>query len=61
MLREGRGVIRLVAGAGNEMRLEESDIDSIRPGQVSVMPSGLGDQLSQQEIADLLAFLKSRQ
>ena len=61
MLREGGGVIRLVAGAGIEMRLEQGDIDSIRPSQVSVMPSGLDEQLSRQELADLLAFLKSRQ
>ena len=31
----------------------------MRPGTVSVMPSGLADQLSKQEVADLLAFLKA--
>ena len=61
MHREGGDVIRLVAGKGNEIRLEKSEIDSIRPGQISVMPSGLEEQLSLQELADLLAFLKSRQ
>ena len=32
----------------------------MRPGTVSVMPAGLDQQLSPQEMADLIAFLKSR-
>ncbi len=59
--REGNNQIRLVTGAGQELQWEETAVDSIRPGQVSVMPTGLGEQLSLQELADLLAFLKSRQ
>jgi hypothetical protein len=31
----------------------------MRPGTVSIMPSGLDEQLSRQELADLLAFLKA--
>jgi hypothetical protein len=31
----------------------------MRPGMVSVMPAGLEQQLTQQELADLLAFLKA--
>jgi hypothetical protein len=30
----------------------------MRPGTVSIMPAGLETQLSKQELADLLAFLK---
>ena len=30
------------------------------PGTVSVMPSGLDQQLTKQELADLIAFLKAR-
>jgi hypothetical protein len=30
----------------------------VRPGTVSVMPQGLDEQLSREELADLLAFLK---
>jgi hypothetical protein len=29
------------------------------PGSVSIMPPGLADQLTRQELADLLAFLKA--
>ena len=31
----------------------------MQPGTVSVMPPGLAAQLSQQELTDLLAFLKA--
>jgi len=30
----------------------------VRPGAVSIMPAGLADQLTRQELADLLAFLR---
>jgi hypothetical protein len=32
----------------------------MRPGTVSIMPAGLDQQLTRQELADLLAFLRSR-
>jgi hypothetical protein len=31
----------------------------MRPGTLSVMPSGLADQLTKEELADLIAFLKA--
>ena len=31
----------------------------MQPGTISLMPQGLTDQLSRQELADLLAFLKA--
>ena len=49
----------LATGPGTEVRIGRSDIVEIRPGTVSVMPAGLADQLSRQELADLLAFLKA--
>ncbi len=51
--------ITLVLGADQQVRLPRSDIEELQPGQVSVMPSGLDQQLSRQDIADLLAFLKA--
>jgi len=50
----------LATGPNTEQHISRSDISDIRPGTVSVMPSGLADQLSKQEVADLLAFLKAR-
>jgi putative membrane-bound dehydrogenase-like protein len=51
--------IILRTGPGAEVRLQRSDIVDARPGQLSVMPQGLDDQLSQEQLADLLAFLKA--
>jgi putative heme-binding domain-containing protein len=51
--------IVLATGPGTEVRIARSDITDMRPGTVSVMPAGLEQQLSKQELADLLTFLKS--
>lgn len=49
--------LQLTLGANANMRLARADVVEIRPGTVSVMPSGLDTQLTRQELADLLAFL----
>ncbi|MDX1952861.1 MAG: HEAT repeat domain-containing protein [Verrucomicrobiota bacterium] len=49
----------LSTGTETEIRLARSEIQEMRPGKVSVMPGGLGDQLTKEELADLLAFLKA--
>jgi putative membrane-bound dehydrogenase-like protein len=51
--------IVLTLGADQEVRIARRDIDDIRPGLVSIMPSGLDQQLSRQDLADLVAFLKA--
>jgi putative heme-binding domain-containing protein len=51
--------IVLATGPGVEVRITRADITEMRPGTLSVMPAGLDDQLSRQELADLLAFLKA--
>src|SRR4030095_8474378 len=48
----------LATGVNAETRIARADIAELRPGTVSVMPQGLDEQLSKQELADLLAFLK---
>ena len=50
--------IVLATGPNTEVRVARSDITEMRPGRVSVMPAGLDEQLSRQELADLVAFLK---
>ena len=50
----------LATGPQSEQRVARSDIADIRPGTNSPMPPGLEAVLSKQELADLLAFLKSR-
>ena len=49
----------LVTAAGEEIRILRREIADMQPGTVSVMPPGLATQLSQQELTDLLAFLKA--
>jgi putative membrane-bound dehydrogenase-like protein len=51
--------IVLSIGADVRVRVAKADVAELRPGSVSVMPSGLEEQLSKQELADLLAFLKN--
>src|SRR5262249_57921333 len=50
----------LAVNATQTARVPRDQIEEMRPGTVSVMPSGLDQQLTAQELADLLAFLKSR-
>jgi putative heme-binding domain-containing protein len=50
--------ILLVTGPNVEERIARSDIEDMRPGTVSIMPAGLESQLSKQDLADLVAFLK---
>ena len=49
----------LALNATDEVRVARADIEGVTPGTVSVMPSGLDQQLSRQELADLIAFLKA--
>ena len=49
----------LATGPGTEVRLSRNEVAQMRPGRVSVMPQGLDQQLTGQELADLLAFLKA--
>lgn len=51
----------LAVDADERVRLQRSEIEEVRPGLVSVMPSGLEEQLSRAELADLLAFLEATQ
>ncbi len=53
--------IRIVNGAHSHVRVPRDQIMSMRPGQVSLMPAGLDQLLSVEQLADLLAFLQSRQ
>jgi putative membrane-bound dehydrogenase-like protein len=51
--------IILVLAADKEQRIAREDIDEVRPGKVSIMPAGLDKQITQQELADLIAFLRA--
>ncbi len=49
----------LITGPNSEQRIARSDIFDMRPGTVSTMPGGLAEQLTREELSDLLAFLKA--
>jgi putative heme-binding domain-containing protein len=51
--------IVLATGPNAEVHVARSDITEMRPGTLSVMPAGLDQQLSKQELADLVTFLKN--
>ncbi len=60
-LRETDEHLLLALNADEQARVFRADIEEVRPGTVSVMPSGLDEQLSRGELADLLAFLEATQ
>ncbi len=49
----------LTLSATEEIRLPRAEIEEVQPGNVSVMPSGLDQQLTEQELVDLVTFLKA--
>jgi putative heme-binding domain-containing protein len=50
----------LATGPETEQRISRGDIHSLQPGSASAMPPGYEAMLTKQELADLVAFLKSR-
>jgi putative membrane-bound dehydrogenase-like protein len=57
--RETPDEVVLAINATEEVRVARQDIDEVQPGKVSIMPAGLDQQLTRQELADLVAFLKA--
>jgi putative membrane-bound dehydrogenase-like protein len=51
--------IQLAMGPALERRVPRNEIAEIKPAPISLMPAGLDRVLTQQELADLIAFLKS--
>ncbi len=49
----------LATGPNQLERIARREIEEMRPSTVSVMPAGLEQQLTTQELADLIAFLKA--
>jgi putative membrane-bound dehydrogenase-like protein len=55
---ETEDALILATGPDQEGRLARDEVEEIEPSTVSVMPGGLDGQLTVQELADLVAFLK---
>lgn len=60
IVREDAGAVVVKLNAALEQRIPRSDIKSITPGGVSVMPEGLTAALATEELGDLLAFLQAQ-
>lgn len=56
---EGETSVVLTVGADQEVSIPRDEIDEMRPSNVSLMPAALDKQLTQQELADLVAFLEA--
>jgi hypothetical protein len=50
--------IQVATGPGALQRFRRSEVAELQPGTISVMPGGLDEQLTRQELADLLRFMK---
>jgi putative membrane-bound dehydrogenase-like protein len=49
----------LVKSPTEEFRVARDDIDELLPGTISIMPQGLDQQLTLQDLSDLVAFLRA--
>ncbi|MGV3486563.1 MAG: DUF7133 domain-containing protein [Planctomycetaceae bacterium] len=54
---DGAGFLQIRDSKNNITRIDETKVDQVLPNNSSVMPSGLLDSLSLQEISDLLAYM----
>jgi len=50
---------QVITGANQSVQLSPSDVEETQLGKMSVMPAGLDQQLTTQQLADLLAYLKA--
>ncbi len=57
--KEASDEITLATGPKEEIRIPRADIEELKPSTLSIMPSGLDQQLTVQQLADLIAFLKN--
>lgn len=51
--------IILVVAADKEERIARADVEEISPSSISIMPAGFDQNMTPQEIADLVAFLRA--
>jgi putative heme-binding domain-containing protein len=55
---ESADFVEIALDAERSVRITKNDIEERAPGTISVMPTGFGQQLTPQEVADLVAFLR---
>ncbi len=53
-------VVVIISGPRDRVRIPRKQVRSMQPSPVSLMPDGFADNLTRQELADLLAFLQAQ-
>lgn len=61
VVEQDKNVVVLRGSDGTDVTLARADIDAMRPGSASIMPEGLLKGLSDQQVRDLFAYLRSSQ
>ena len=59
ILSETAAPLELAIGPALQRKVPRADIAELKPSPISLMPAGLDRVLTKQELADLIAFLKS--
>lgn len=57
--RETADTLMLRTADQNETRIARNDIEEMKPSPLSIMPAGLENTLSKQQLADLIAYLQT--
>ncbi len=57
VLREEKGALIIGDNQGNSVPLERSRITGIKPSSVSIMPVGLQERLTPEQLRDLMTYL----
>jgi putative heme-binding domain-containing protein len=57
--KDGPDEVVLANGPGTEAHIRRADVISLQPGEVSLMPQGFDGMLNPQELADVVAFLRT--
>jgi putative membrane-bound dehydrogenase-like protein len=61
IINETADEVVLAVGPQLQQRIPRGDLQELRPSPVSLMPQGMEDVLTRQELADVVAFLKATQ
>ena len=61
VVEQDQNVVVLRGSDDKDVALARADIDAMRPGSSSIMPEGLLKDLSDQQVRDLFAYLRSTQ
>lgn len=59
LVSESSEAILLQQASGKSVRILQSDIERIDPGSVSIMPAGLEQALTEDELVDIVKYLQS--